>query len=153
MIVAIVQNGTIEQTGDLSVLFPNVSFPAAGPEPEWMAENGIVPVTYFKPYDAQIEKLVSVDPYLEGDAVYAVTVEPLTAGELAARNDSQWAKVRADRNKRLADCDWTQLSDAPLNSDQKADWATYRQALRDITNQTDPFNIIWPEQPTVTPLI
>lgn len=153
MIVAIVQNGTIEQTGELSVLFPNVSFPAAGPEPEWMAENGIVPVTYFKPYDAQIEKLVSVDPYVEGDAVYAVTVEPLTEDEIAAVNDSQWAKVRADRNKRLADCDWTQLPDAPLTNVQTADWATYRQALRDITNQTDPFNIIWPEQPTVTPLI
>lgn len=146
MIVAIVQNDTIEQTGDLSVLFPNVSFPAAGPEPEWMAENGIVSVTYFKPHDAAAEKLVSTEPYLEGDAVYAVTVEPLTEDELAARNDSQWAKVRFDRNKRLADCDWTQLPDAPVDA---SIWAEYRQSLRDVTEQDDPFNIAWPEAPEV----
>ena len=147
MIVVIVQNDTIEQTGEVSVLFPNVSFPAAGPEPEWMAENGIVPVTYFKPYDAAAEKLVSTEPYLEGDEVYAVTVEPLTEDELAARNDSQWAKVRSDRNKRLASCDWTQLVDTPISNIEQADWATYRQALRDITEQADPFNITWPEEP------
>ena len=147
MIVAVVKNDTIEQTGELSVLFPNVSFPAAGPEPEWMAENGIVPVTYFKPYDAAAEKLVSTEPYLEGDEVYAVTVEPLTEDELAARNDSQWAKVRSDRNKRLASCDWTQLVDTPISNIEQADWATYRQALRDITEQADPFNITWPEEP------
>ena len=144
MIVAIVKNDTIEQTGDLSVLFPNVSFPASGPEPEWMEENCVVPVTYFKPYDVQAEKLVNGEPYLEGGAVYAVTVEALTEEEIAARNDSQWAKVRADRNKRLADCDWTQLPDAPVDSTV---WAEYRQALRDITDQTDPFNIIWPQEP------
>lgn len=147
MIVAVVKNDTIEQTGDLSVLFPSVSFPAAGPEPEWMAENGIVPVTYFKPHDAAAEKLVSTEPYLEGDEVYAVTVEPLTEDELAARTDSQWAKIRAERNKRLASCDWTQLVDTPISNIEQADWATYRQALRDITNQVDPFNITWPEEP------
>ena len=144
MIVAVVKNDTIEQTGELSVLFPNVSFPAAGPEPEWMAENGIVPVTYFKPHDAAAEKLVSTEPYLEGDEVYAVTVEPLTADEIAARNDSQWANVRADRNRRLASCDWTQLPDAPVDG---VAWAAYRQELRDITNQPDPFNITWPQEP------
>jgi hypothetical protein len=28
----------------------------------------------------------------------------------------------------------------------KTAWATYRQALRDITKQADPFNIAWPKQ-------
>jgi len=37
---------------------------------------------------------------------------------------------------------WTQLSDSPVD---KAAWATYRQALRDITTQVDPFNIKWPK--------
>lgn len=147
MIVAVVKNDTIEQTGELSVLFPNVSFPAAGPEPEWMAENNLVPVTYFKPFDAATEKLVSVEPYIEGDAVFAVEVQPLTEDEIEARTDSQWAKIRAERNKRLASCDWTQLVDTPISNIEQADWATYRQALRDITNQVDPFNITWPEEP------
>jgi hypothetical protein len=41
----------------------------------------------------------------------------------------------------IKDSDWTQVADAPVD---KAVWATYRQALRDITTQTDPFNIVWP---------
>lgn len=59
--------------------------------------------------------------------------------------DAQWAAVRAERNQRLAACDWTQLADAPLTDAEKADWATYRQALRDLpSTQTDPFDIVWP---------
>ncbi len=64
--------------------------------------------------------------------------------EAKAAKDAEQAKaVRADRNKRLADSDWTQVADAPVD---KAAWATYRQALRDITNQNGfPWNIQWPE--------
>lgn len=52
--------------------------------------------------------------------------------------------VRKLRNQRLADSDWTQLSDVDLTAQQKADWAVYRQALRDIT-ESDP--IVWPTPP------
>lgn len=65
---------------------------------------------------------------------------PQTDEQIAA----QWASIRADRNKRLADCDWTQLPDAPVDATA---WAAYRQELRDITAQPDPFNIIWPTAP------
>lgn len=58
--------------------------------------------------------------------------------------DAEWAYVRAQRNALLAASDWTQLTDAPVD---KAAWATYRQELRDITMQNDPFNIIWPTKP------
>lgn len=59
----------------------------------------------------------------------------------AEKEDVQWAAVRATRNSKLAQCDWTQLPDAPVDA---AVWAVYRQALRDITTQADPFNIEWP---------
>jgi hypothetical protein len=62
----------------------------------------------------------------------------------AQKDAAQWDSVRTERNTRLADSDWTQLSDAPVNA---ADWATYRQELRDITGQADPFNITWPTRP------
>lgn len=55
-----------------------------------------------------------------------------------------WADVRAQRNVKLAACDWTQLPDAPVN---KEAWAVYRQQLRDITSQADPFEIVWPTEP------
>lgn len=57
---------------------------------------------------------------------------------------AQWERIRSQRNTKLAACDWTQLPDAPVDA---AVWATYRQALRDITLQADPFNIVWPTAP------
>lgn len=61
--------------------------------------------------------------------------------------DRQWAVVRTERNAKLGACDWTQLADNPLNAADRETWADYRQALRDITQQTDPFNITWPVEP------
>jgi hypothetical protein len=55
------------------------------------------------------------------------------------------ATVRAERNARLAACDWTQVADAPVNS---AAWANYRQSLRDIPLQVGfPWEIVWPTSP------
>ena len=45
---------------------------------------------------------------------------------------------RAVRNKKLADSDWTQAPDSPLSDTKKAEWATYRQALRDLTKTATP---------------
>lgn len=63
-----------------------------------------------------------------------------------AQKDNEKAKaVREDRNKRLSDCDWTQVADAPVD---KNAWAMYRQALRDVTAQEGfPWNVQWPEKP------
>ena len=54
-------------------------------------------------------------------------------------------QVRERRNVLLALSDWTQVNDAPLNDTQKADWATYRQNLRDVPNSYP--NIVWPTKP------
>ena len=55
-------------------------------------------------------------------------------------------EVRDLRNKLLAESDWTQLSDAPI---EKEAWAAYRQALRDITSQPKfPKEVFWPNTPT-----
>lgn len=59
--------------------------------------------------------------------------------------ETEWPLVRAERDRRLLASDWTQLPDVPLAT--KEAWATYRQALRDITEQADPFNIVWPTLP------
>ena len=58
--------------------------------------------------------------------------------------DAQWAVVREQRNAKLAASDWTQLPDAPVDASV---WAEYRQALRNVTDQTDPFDIAWPTAP------
>ena len=57
----------------------------------------------------------------------------------------QWAVVREERDRRIAETDWTQLADVSL--DDPDAWATYRQALRDVTLQSDPYNIVFPDSP------
>lgn len=53
------------------------------------------------------------------------------------------------RNALLAASDWTQAADSPLSDAKKAEWATYRQALRDLpANTSDPANPTWPTPPS-----
>ena len=74
------------------------------------------------------------------------SVADLDADQRAAKDAEQAKTVRDDRNKRLSDSDWTQLPDNPLAN--KADWATYRQQLRDVTSQTGfPWEVTWPTEP------
>lgn len=63
--------------------------------------------------------------------------------------DAEWEKIRAERNKRLASTDWTMLNDAQLDDEKKASYLAYRKALRDVPqNNEDPFNPVWPIQPS-----
>ena len=74
--------------------------------------------------------------YVEGSAPAAFDIATPT----------MWTVIRDERNKLLAECDWTQLPDVPVDA---AVWATYRQELRDVTTQADPFAIVWPESPSL----
>ena len=56
----------------------------------------------------------------------------------------EWAGIRQERNLLLAESDWTRLDDT--TADKEA-WATYRQALRDITLQPNPLEVQWPVVP------
>ena len=63
----------------------------------------------------------------------------------AIKDAEQASAVRQTRSDKLADCDWTQVADSPVD---KAVWATYRQALRDITAQSGfPWSVTWPDAP------
>jgi hypothetical protein len=60
------------------------------------------------------------------------------------------AQATAKRNQLLAESDWTQLPDAraAMGAEKAAEWDTYRQALRDITDQPSyPTEINWPVKP------
>ncbi len=70
--------------------------------------------------------------------------------------DKFWADVRKTRTQKLYSCDWTQSPDTPLDDDKKAEWATYRQALRGITEGTNinakSFDeMTWPTEPSSEP--
>ena len=56
-----------------------------------------------------------------------------------------WSDLTFNRNSLLQSSDWTQVSDAPVDH---AAWATYRQELRDLPENTeDPRNPVWPTRP------
>ena len=61
---------------------------------------------------------------------------------------AEWKFVRTEITKLLKASDWTQNADSPLTDSKKAEWVTYRQALRDVPTQSDPFNITWPTEPS-----
>ena len=59
------------------------------------------------------------------------------------------ASVRADRDRKLAACDWTVLTDSPLTTAKKTEWKTYRTALRDISAAEGfPHTMEWPTEPS-----
>lgn len=73
---------------------------------------------------------------------------PILADYPAPTDEELSASIRLDRNAKLAACDWTVLSDAPLTTTQKTNWKTYRQSLRDITDQPGfPSSVEWPVVP------
>jgi|TARA_Y100000033_G_scaffold48591_1_gene55664 hypothetical protein len=57
-------------------------------------------------------------------------------------------ELRKVRNRALARTDWTQTVDAPLTDEQKAEWRTYRTALRNITDTYSSLDtVVWPTYP------
>ncbi|ATP27274.1 Caudovirales tail fiber assembly protein [Chromobacterium violaceum] len=65
-----------------------------------------------------------------------------------ARKATVLQTLRTERDERLRACDWTQVQDVVLTADQKATWAKYRQALRDLPETvTDLSQIVWPQLP------
>ena len=74
-----------------------------------------------------------------------ITAAEQEATYKAMKDAEQAANVRRSRTEMLKDSDWTQIADSTAD---KAVWATYRQALRDITTQSGfPWTITWPESP------
>ena len=73
------------------------------------------------------------------------SVSDLDADGIALKDEEQAKSVRATRNSLIAECDWTQVEDSPVD---KAAWATYRQELRDLTLQAGfPFDVTYPTKP------
>jgi len=151
---ALIENNAVKKypfsVFDLRVMFPNVSFPKTFDDLA-MESYGAKRV-YFstqpeinKATQALVEGLPAFDAQ-EQRWTQVWSTRDLTQDEQNAYRAAIARDVRAQRNEKLAATDWTQLTDAPVNS---ALWATYRQALRDVTSQAGfPWEITWPTQPT-----
>ena len=72
--------------------------------------------------------------------------------EVAITAEQIGVAVRAARDVMLTSSDWTQAADSPLSDSVKAEWATYRQACRDMpaTNAAIaiPMDMVRPTKPS-----
>ena len=73
---------------------------------------------------------------------------PVATDPPAPGSDQLYANLRSRRDRLLSASDWTQMPDNALTGELRTAWASYRQALRDIPeNTTDPAAAEWPAAP------
>lgn len=124
MFLAYVKNGQIENLQYYKAWFDSADF-----TDEQLAAKGLMRVVNQVPYDAFTQKIESVEPFIQDGYVYNVRAVAMTADDIAQQKVQYLNNIRFSRNELLKQSDWTQLADTPVD---KAIWATYRQALRDL---------------------
>lgn len=98
-----------------------------------------------KPTD-YTKTITEVTPQLiDGSYIQLWNEVDATESEIDTKLEDRWEVIRILRSELLLECDWTQLADIPIET--KELWQTYRQELRNITSQTNPFSIVWPVKP------
>ncbi len=133
--------------GDLHKDNPQTSFPRRIPD-EMLASYEVfeVVVGAAPSIDETTYRAVRADtPTYAGDKWHLEwSVVEKTPEEKQNYYNASSARVRAKRNQLLSDSDWMALSDNTITTE----WASYRQALRDITSQGGfPYTIEWPTKP------
>lgn len=143
---ALVENGQLVKypysATDLIRANPQTSWPQGALSDALLASFGVLPVYGDAPSCLPGQVVEEAMPTFDGAQWNRqFVIRAATPDETAARA----LYVRGDRNLKLEASDWTQVADAPVD---QAAWATYRQALRDITQQAGfPFDVSWPVAP------
>lgn len=146
MEIRIRDTGAIVQEQEFRAMFPNTGFPVPLTEEIINDFGGDVvlegpqtqPTRYQVAYRDGVEQI-------DGAWHTKYSVADMGDEAIAAKDAAQAQSVRDQRKAKLAECDWTQVADSPVD---KNAWAAYRQALRDITTQAGfPWEINWPVAP------
>jgi hypothetical protein len=151
MTLAFVENDQIIEypigVGEVRRKFPSTSFilPLEGQD---LTEYGVVTIENADQpeFDSRTQRLVEGVPAKSED-IWQQTWEivDLTQTEIQAIYDTWASGIRNERNDRLSKSDWTQLPDSRVDADV---WATYRQMLRDVPQQSGfPWDVQWPTEP------
>ena len=144
-----IEDGKVTKTiNNIRREFSTTSFPNGGvPEAKWLEEQKLVAVT-----DPQLsshrDKVEDVEPFEKDGKWYTKKVTPYVDDTPAPTTEEKWSGVRNIRNQKLSDTDWTRMDDVTITNSKKEEYKTYRQALRDITKQSDPDKITWPTEPS-----
>ena len=111
---------------------------------QYSQANGVEQVDG-KWYTKYILGPVFIDQVVDGVTTTAAEQE---VAYKAAKDIDQAKSVRSTRDTKLAECDWRVIKAAETATTLDAAWATYRQALRDVTAQSGfPWTITWPDAP------
>lgn len=89
--------------------------------------------------------------YIEGVGLQDLTTEEQTAFDARRAANAPWRMelLRVERNKLLAETDWVVTKHTEAGTTIPTEWVTYRQALRDITDNYSNLNDVeWPEKPS-----
>ena len=131
---------------ELPTAWKNLSYPNALSDSElsdmsWSGNAGYAfyPYTEITPDSNEFYTLSPVVNVV--DDITKTVTGTRTANPISDIN--AWEIVRSMRNNELTATDWTQMPDSPLTTAKKAEWSVYRQALRDITTQENPREIVW----------
>ena len=129
---------------------PNISFPTIISDSLLESFNIYQVEMKNSGYDNDDTKDVTeVTPTLSGSIyIQTYTISDSDTETINKRREIKWSEVRSGRDSLLSESDWTQFNDSPISGSTLTDWQTYRQSLRDITNQSDPYDITWPNIPS-----
>lgn len=131
---------------------PQTSFPWEMSASE-LAEWGVYRVEKQNPpaYNEQTEAIELQPPSLiDGVWVREWLVISVDSAELERRTTAQAALQREERNRVLSRTDYTQCLDFPGTDNERASYAVFRQALRDVPEQVGfPWDVVWPLPPGV----
>ena len=129
---------------------PNISFPTIISDSLLESFNIYQVEMKNSGYDSDDTKDVTeVTPILSGSIyIQTYTISDADTETISKRREIKWSEVRSGRDSLLSESDWTQFNDSPISGSTLTDWQTYRQSLRDITNQSDPYDITWPNIPS-----
>ena len=99
------------------------------------------PSSFWTFYDDE-ENIDSYDSleWDSGNTATAPTKDEIQAEITRLDSVERFTLLRRTRDRLLTESDWTRLDDNGLSSDKKTEWATYRQALRDLPTHSN-----WPE--------
>jgi hypothetical protein len=114
---------------------------------EMLISNGWFPVAEEIVGEGVMEKSTTTLIVESNRVTKRIQLANYTEEDIALINSDKWDSVRVTRDELLRECDWTQMADVTLSDATKLNWLTYRQALRDITKQSSPDSISWPQAP------
>jgi hypothetical protein len=144
------ENGNIRYpytTTQLKSENPNTSFPAVLTN-EVLKTFDVYYVEATEYIDDYTKNIEEGTPILSDSSYIQIwNITDATEEEILAKIEENWVDIRILRDTLLSQSDWTQFQDSPLTDTTLTEWQSYRQSLRDVTSQPNPFNLIWPSKP------